>query len=97
MEKKYYFLKLNPPRATFPIDISPEEAKIMSDHSAYWKDLLEKEICVVYGPVFDPKGMFGIGIVGVENENQINSIIENDPAEKLGKYEFYQMRAIVPT
>jgi hypothetical protein len=96
-EKKYYYLKLNPPRATFPQDISPDEAKIMAEHSAYWKVLLEKRICLVYGPVFDPKGFFGIGIIAIDNEEQLSSIINNDPAGKLGKYEFYPMRAIFPS
>jgi uncharacterized protein YciI len=96
MEKKYYYLKLNSPRATFPQDMSPDEAKIMAEHSAYWKVLLEKKICLVYGPVFDPKGAFGIGIIAIDNEEQLNSIINNDPAGKLGEYEFYPMRAIFP-
>jgi hypothetical protein len=95
MEKKYYYLKLNSPRGTFPQDISPGEAKTMAEHSVYWKKLLDEKTCLIYGPVLDPKGFYGIGIVCVENEEQVRSLIENDPANSLGKYEFYQMKAII--
>jgi hypothetical protein len=55
---------------------------------------LQKGICLVYGPVLDPKGVYGIGIVEVESEEQLNALITNDPTDELGKYEFYQMLAI---
>ena len=94
MEKQFYFLKLNPPRPDFAQSLSPGEKKIMGEHAAYWKNLLQKGICLIYGPVLDPKGAYGVGIVEVESEEQLNALITNDPADKLGKYEFYQMLAV---
>ncbi len=95
MEKKYYFLKLVPKRADFAQTMSEEERDIMLRHVAYWKDYLDKGVVVVYGPVIDPEGVYGIGVVGIENEKQLNDLIENDPAGKINDYEFYPMKAVV--
>ena len=68
----------------------------MQEHVVYWKDLLERGICIVYGPVFDPHGNYGIGIVGVEDESIVRDIQINDPSVKggLNRFEIYPMRAI---
>ncbi len=71
------------------------EKGIMMQHVAYWADLLNKGIAIVFGPVMDPKGTHGIGIVAVDSEDQVNLITANDPAAKLNKYEILPMaRAI---
>lgn len=94
MEKQHYFLKLNPPRTTFMADMTDEEKSIMQAHVVYWSKLLSEDIVIVYGPVFDPKGGYGVGVVSVDNEDQLNEIIANDPANGLNSYEFYPMRAV---
>ena len=98
MEKKYYFLKTISPRPTFQQDMTTEERNIMVEHVAYWTDKADRGIAIVFGPVFDPKGGYGVGIIGVENEEQIYSLIADDPVTKssLLKTEFYPMRAILP-
>ena len=95
-EKKHFFLKLIPPRPTFAQTLTEAERKIMQEHAVYWKDLMGKGICIVYGPVFDPQGEYGIGILGVEDESIVQDIQLNDPAVKdgLNSYEIYPMRAI---
>lgn len=96
-EKKHYVLKLIPPRPTFATDMTETERAVMMEHVAYWKDLLDKGIVIVYGPVADPKGTYGIGIVGVDDDKQLNTLTSNDPALKLGnKYDIAPMvRAIM--
>jgi hypothetical protein len=42
----------------------------------------------------DPKGGYGIAVVGVENEEQLSQLIANDPANGLNSYEVYPMRAV---
>ena len=98
-EKKHYVLKTIPPRPTFQQDMTEEERNIMKQHFAYWTDKADKGIAIVFGPVFDPKGGYGLGIMEVENEDQILSLIKDDPAVKSGllKTEFYPMRAILST
>ena len=96
MEKKYYFLKLNPPRPTFSKDMTTEEAMVMKEHSNYWRDMQQKGFCPVFGPVLDPKGAYGVGIIEVENEEKLDNFVKNDPASKLCFYEFYPMFAVLP-
>jgi uncharacterized protein YciI len=92
----HYFLKLNPCRPTFSQDMTDEERAIMQQHIAYWADLMKKGVVVVFGPVFDPKGAYGMGVVEVENEEQLQELTSNDPATKINTYEHYAMRAITP-
>src|SRR5690348_2433676 len=89
-----YFLKLNPPRSTFMMDMSDDEKVIMQAHVVYWTELLNKGNAIVFGPVMDPKGVYGTGVVSVENEDHLKQIIADDPANGLNQYEFYPMRAI---
>ncbi len=95
VEKKHFYLKLNPPRPTFIQDMTDAEAKIMREHGAYWKEFQNKGICIVYGPVFDSKGVFGVGILEVEDEAEVGNFVKNDPVIKagIGSYEVYPMKA----
>jgi uncharacterized protein YciI len=95
-EKQHFLLKLLPPRPTFQQDMSDDERNIMIKHTEYLKDLMDKGIALVYGPVFDPKGAYGMGIVQADNEEQVKIITANDPASQLGKYEVFLMRAVTP-
>ncbi|SRR5258706_11563412 len=94
--KKYFMLRLNPPRPTFNQDMTEAERGIMKLHVAYWSDLTSKGMVIVFGPVLDPKGVYGIGIVAVDNPEQITEFIAGDPANGLNKYEYYSMMAVTP-
>ena len=78
----HFLYKLYPPRPTFPDDMTEAEGKVMQEHIAYWKDLLQKKIVVIFGPVMDPKGIYGIGVLEVADENAVRNISGNDPAIK---------------
>jgi uncharacterized protein YciI len=92
----HYFLKLNPCRPTFAQDMTDAERSIMQQHVAYWGDLMNKGMVVVYGPVMDPTGVYGIGVVEAEDEAQLKELIKNDPAAEINNYEYYTMRAVIP-
>lgn len=94
MTKKHFFLKLNPPRASFTIDMTAEEKEIMRNHVEYWKPYVNDGTVIVLGPVFDPKGGYGIAVVEVDDETQLNTLLVNDPANGLNTYECYPMRAV---
>ena len=96
-EKRHFVLRLIPPRSTFAQDMLDEEKRIMLQHVAYWKDLTEKGITIVYGPVLDPKVVWGLGVVEVESEEQARTITANDPAVKSGlnTLEIYPIRAVL--
>ncbi|MFI5221581.1 MAG: YciI family protein [Bacteroidia bacterium] len=77
-------------------DMNEEEKAIMQQHEAYWKELLDKGIVIVYGPVMDPRGGYGIGVIEAENEEQVKQLTANDPANKINRYKIFPMRAITP-
>lgn len=95
-EKKYFALRLLPSRPDFAQTMSEEERRIMTEHLAYWKEYMKQGIVLVFGPVFDPQATYGLGIVAVENEEQLTELMANDPAVKINRYEFSPMAAVVP-
>ena len=94
MDKKHFFLKLIPRRPTFPQDMNEEERNIMQRHIAYWNGFLEQGKVIVFGPVMDPNGTYGMGVVEAENEEEVKNLTSNDPAATINRYEIYPMRAI---
>lgn len=96
MEKKYYAAKLHGPRPTFPHDMTDEEKAIMQQHVAYGRKLMDEGIIIVYGPVLDPAGVYGLGIFCVETEDQLKKLLADDPAAQIGRYEYHPMMASVP-
>jgi hypothetical protein len=94
--KNYYFLKLNPNRATFAQDMTEEERGIMKQHVIYWRGLMNKGHVVTFGPVLDPNETYGIAIVGVDGQEDVIEFIKHDPAATINTYEFHPMMAIVP-
>jgi uncharacterized protein len=96
MNKIHYALYLNPSRPTFMQDMTDDERKIMQQHIAYWNDFMNKGMVLAFGPVLDPNGAYGLGIVEVENEQQMLDMIASDPANGLNKYEYYLMKAVTP-
>jgi uncharacterized protein YciI len=96
-ERKQFFIRLIPPRASFTMDITEPEKAIMQEHAAYWQKLLRKNIAVAFGPVFDPKGGYGIGIVEVMDENEAREIMAHDPTIKAGQdfsFEIHAMKLV---
>jgi uncharacterized protein len=88
-----FLFKLIAPRPTFPQDMTDAERRVMQEHVAYWKGLTEKGIAVVFGPVLDPKGVWGMAVVETETEKQAHALVSDDPVFKarLGPIEVYQM------
>ena len=83
-----FVYKLIPPRPTFPADMSEEEAAIMAQHFAYWEQFEERGVVIVLGPVLDPAGSWGLGIIESETEDEVRSIALQDPAVKSGMATF---------
>lgn len=92
----HYFLKLIPCRPTFAFDMSPEEREVMQQHVDYWQKLMQAGKVVVYGPVMDPNGPYGMGVVEAEDDKAIGDFVAGDPASRINTYEFYPMRAVLP-
>ena len=97
MSKKYFALKLIPPRPTFAQDMTDKERSIMQEHVGYWMELMKQGKVVVFGPVLDPQSVYGLGVVGVDSEEEVKQMTANDPAININRYEYYPMMAITPT
>ncbi len=91
---RFFFLRLIPPRPTFAHDMTAEERSVMQQHVGYWTKHLQQGTAIVFGPVADPAGPYGLGIVRVADETAIGAFITNDPAicGRIGcRYEVFPM------
>lgn len=95
-QSQMFFCKLIPNRATFPADMTPDEAAIMGKHLEFWTTLLMAGKVLAFGPVNDPAGVYGAGIVDAADDAAINEMFANDPAvtSGLNRVEFYPMQVV---
>jgi uncharacterized protein YndB with AHSA1/START domain len=77
--RRFFLCKLIGPRPTFPADMTAAESEAMQRHVAYWQGLLGRGIAVVFGPVADPAGVWGLGVIGVKDEAEAETIRSQDP------------------
>ena len=82
----HYFLKLIPCRPTFALDMTADEREIMQQHVAYWQSIMQQGKVVVFGPVMDPNGPYGMGFVDADDESAIRTFIACDPASAINTY-----------
>lgn len=91
---KTFFCRLLPPRASFLADLTAEEAQLMQQHGLYWRGWMERGCVVAFGPVADPRGGYGIGILEVEDDGEVERFTANDPVILAGRgfaYEVHPM------
>jgi hypothetical protein len=92
----YFFVRTQNPRPTFHLDMTPEERETMNRHVAYWSEKAARGIAIVFGPVLDPQGVYGIGVYQVQDEAEMQALMAEDPANGLLRYEVLPMpRAVV--
>ena len=82
---KYYVFKLIAPRPTFVVDMTAEERELMQAHSAYWRGLMAKGLVIIFGPVADPTGPYGLSVVRLDEKTDPSSIWIDDPVIKAKK------------
>ncbi len=88
MSANRFVYKLIPPRASFASDMSDDEKAVMAEHVAYWTTLFESGRVVVFGPVLEPTGGWGLAVVQADNIDEVRAMAENDPAVKTGMCTF---------
>jgi uncharacterized protein len=74
-----FVFRLISPRPTFALDMTPDELAVMTEHVGYWSVLLEQGKVLAFGPVDDPAGPYGIGIVTVEDQEAAEALRDGDP------------------
>lgn len=98
--KSVYFVRLVPPRPTFAMDMNEEERGVMQQHGAYWMEQMALGKVIVFGPVGDPKGPWGLGIVRANDEADLKAFSDGDPVIRANRGFHYEslpmIQAIVP-
>jgi uncharacterized protein len=94
MSKQHFFVRLIPPRATFPMDMTAEEKSLMQEHVRYTQEKFAAGKVLIYGPVMAREGAFGMAVFEVADEAEAQQFLENDPTALVGlnKFEIYPMR-----
>ncbi|MDT5237508.1 MAG: hypothetical protein QOF47_3495 [Mycobacterium sp.] len=79
-----FLFRLIPPRADFAQTMTVEEQSAMAGHMDYWQQLLSDGKVVVYGPVADPEGVWGLGVLRAADRAEVLAIGERDPSVTSG-------------
>lgn len=82
--KEFFLCRLLAPRPTFPADMSEAEARLMGEHVAYWQPGLEDGTVLVFGPVFDPKGAWGVAVIRTDGAQRAKELTDGDPIVRAG-------------
>src|SRR5437660_2206022 len=79
-----FVFRLKAPRPNFALDMTDEEREVMGRHAAYWQPLVESGRMVVFGPILDSTGSWGLGVVEADDEEEIRAVAAGDPAVTTG-------------
>jgi uncharacterized protein YciI len=79
-----FIFRLNAPRPTFALDMTDQEREIMGHHADYWQPFIDSGQMVVFGPVLDGTGSWGLGVVEAEDEDELRAFAARDPAVTSG-------------
>lgn len=83
-----FVLRLIAPRTTFALDMTEDERAIMGRHAAHWKPYLDRGEMVVFGPVLNDTGSFGLAVVETEDEDALRAFVAQDPVVTTGTASF---------
>ena len=90
-----FVFRVKAPRPTFALDMTDEEREIMGRHAAYWQPFIDSGQMVIFGPVLDSTGSWGLGVIEAENEDELRAFAAGDPVVTTGtaKIELGEMLA----
>ncbi len=64
--------------------MTDEERGIMARHAAYWQPLIDSGHMVIFGPVLDGGGSWGLGVVEADDEEELRAFAAGDPVVTSG-------------
>jgi len=76
--------RLKPPRPTFALDMTDAERVIMGRHAAHWQPYIDSGQMVVFGPVLDESESWGLGVIEVDDEEEVRAFAAQDPVVTTG-------------
>ena len=74
-----FVFRLKAPRPNFALDMTDDEREIMRRHAAHWQPYIDSGQMVVFGPVLDDTGSWGLGVVEAEDEDEVRAFAARDP------------------
>lgn len=78
-EPRFFLLRLIAPRPTFAQDMNAEERTVMQEHAKYLAGRLAAGAVLAFGPVLDPAGAWGMGLVRAKDEAEARALTAADP------------------
>ncbi|WP_044195555.1 YciI family protein [Hyalangium minutum] len=87
MPNSFFFVRLVTHRPNFATTMTPEEQATMGAHIAFLQTQLAAGKLVVAGPVMDPAGPFGMAVYEAESLEEVQRLLERDPAKAIGRLE----------
>lgn len=79
-----FVIRLTAPRPTFALDMSEDERAVMARHAAHWRPWIDSGQMVVFGPVLDSGGSWGLAVVEAESEEELRAFAADDPVVTTG-------------
>jgi uncharacterized protein YciI len=79
-----FVFRLIAPRPTFALDMTDEERAVMERHAEHWQSYIESGRMVIFGPVLDGTGSWGLGVVEAEDGDELRAFASLDPAVTSG-------------
>jgi uncharacterized protein YciI len=79
-----FVFRLKAPRPTFALDMSDEEREIMGRHAAHWQPYIASGQMVIFGPVLDGTGSWGLGVIEADDEEELRKFAARDPVVTTG-------------
>ncbi len=89
----WYLLRLIASRPDFAFTMTEEEQATMGRHAAYWTRHLEAGTALIFSPVADPAGPWGMCIAQAQDRDGAQALTAADPAviEGVGQYEILEL------
>jgi uncharacterized protein len=79
-----FVFRLKAPRPTFALDMSDEEREVMGRHAAHWQPYIDSGQMVIFGPILDGTGSWGLGVVQSDDEDELRDFAARDPVVTTG-------------
>jgi uncharacterized protein len=80
-----FVFRLKAPRPNFALDMSDEEREVMGRHAAHWQPYIESGQMVIFGPILDSTGSWGLGVVEADDEDELRAFAASDPWSRRGR------------
>lgn len=79
-----FVYRLIAPRPTFATDMTEQERATLRQHGEYWTRLMKDGQALAFGPVDDPAGSYGLGILLARDLAEAHALRDADPAVAAG-------------